>query len=90
METVEFKQQNVVYAEDQKDYRSLPVYKNDFGKGESNNGIVTSCYRLSFWERIRVLFTGRVYFQVVTFNEPLQPQRAGVDFKELTKEDSDE
>lgn len=68
MKPVDFPESNVVYAEDQDEYLDLPVHR-------TADGVVTSCWKLTIWERLRVLFTGRLYFSVLTFNEPLQPQQ---------------
>lgn len=39
----------------------------------SASGVVTTRWELSWLERLRVLFGGSVYLQVLTFNRPLQP-----------------
>lgn len=72
MKPIEFPQQNYVYAKDQPEYLPLPVYR-------TADGEVTSCWGLTWRERLRVLFTGRIYFSVLTFNSPLQPQIASTE-----------
>jgi len=67
MDVVYFEGINCIFAEDQPQYRPLPTHRD-------NENIITSCWRLSFRERIRVLIKGRVYLQLKTFGEPLQPQ----------------
>jgi len=67
MNPIEFKQQNTVYAKDQPEYLPLPVYRTPDGE-------VTSCWAMNWRERIRVLWTGRVYLSLLTFGAPLQPQ----------------
>ena len=64
MKATKFKEANVVYGE------TLPAMYDSSVK----DGFVVTCYKLSFIERIRVLFLGRVWFSVMTFNNPLQPQ----------------
>lgn len=71
MRPVKFPGVNVVFAEDQPEYLPLPARK-------SGQGIVTSCWSFGFWERLRVLFCGRVYVTLLTFGHPLQPQILGV------------
>jgi hypothetical protein len=71
MEIVAFKGHNIVYAEDQPEYQPLPVYKRFDGE-------LTCCWKLSLWERIKVLFTGRMWLDVLTFNQALQPLRLTV------------
>lgn len=65
-----FKEHNTVYAKDQPEYLPLPAFKfrND------NTGRIVFCWNLSWRERLAVLFSGRVWQQVLTFNNPLQPQ----------------
>lgn len=79
MKPIKFKQHNVVYAENQKEYLPLPVFKQP----DDPEGKVTSCWRLSIWERIRVLVMGRLFFQTMTFNQPLQPQLPALSFWDL-------
>lgn len=66
MKIIRFKECNVTYAENQPEYLPLPAHKSDDGR-------VTSCWGLSFFERLRVALIGRIYLQVLTFNKPLQP-----------------
>lgn len=60
-------------AKDQEDYLTLPAHINPV------DGVVTSCWKLTFRERVKVFLTGRFWFQVWTFGSPLQPQRPDVD-----------
>jgi len=71
MEAIVFKECNTSYAESQPEYLTLPVHKTDGGR-------VTSCWKLSFFERVRVALAGKIYLQVMTFNQPLQPLRMSV------------
>lgn len=68
MKPIEFKEQNVVFAKDQPGYEPLPAFKNDSPDGE-----VISCWQLSFKERMRVLFTGVIWLDLISFNKPLTP-----------------
>lgn len=79
MDPTKFKQSNVVFAEDQPEYLPLPAYKD-------NNGLVISCWSFTLRERIKVLFTGRIWWSVLTFNRPLQPQMPSVDLPVILKE----
>jgi hypothetical protein len=67
MKPIEFKGFNVVYAKDQPEYLPLPVHRGITGE-------VTSCWLLNWKERIQLLFTGKIYWTILTFNQPLQPQ----------------
>ena len=72
MDVIKFKQCNTIYAKDQPEYNPLVAYKTD-------DGAVTSCWKLNIRERVRVLLTGKIFLQVLTFNSPLQPVKMLVD-----------
>lgn len=78
MKPIKFEHSNVEYGKNQPQYLPLPAYKD-------KEGYVTSCWSLSFFERMQVLFTGRVYLTLGTFNEPIQPQRLHLDFDPIEK-----
>ncbi len=59
-------------AEDQPEYLPLPVCVY----GERT----ISCWHLSLWERVKLLFTGRLWLLVLNFRQPLQPQLPLVDY----------
>ena len=70
MEFINFKEQTVVIAKDQPEYLPLPAHQfND------EHGRIAFCWKMSWRERMRVLFTGVLWQQVLTFNQPLQPQK---------------
>ncbi len=52
----------------------LPAYRF---KGDPE-GRVICCWRLSVWDRLRLLFTGHIWHHVLTFNSALQPQLLSV------------
>ena len=70
MKIVEFPEQTVVIAKDQPQYLPLPAHRHR----NDPNGKITCCWSLSLLERLRVLFTGTIWHQVLTFGQPLQPQ----------------
>jgi hypothetical protein len=74
MEPIKFKEQNVVFAENQKEYKPLPAYVDP-----GSDGYTVSCWKLSLRERIKLLCTGRIWIGQLTFHKPLQPQLPGVD-----------
>lgn len=78
MKPVEFEHQNIVFAKDQPEYQPLPALKFDSPEGQ-----VVSCWKLSFKERLRVLFLGRVWLSMSTFNRPLTPSYLAADRKEV-------
>ena len=71
MKPTSFPQQNIVFAKDQPQYRQLPAYRSRVGE-------VTTCWKLTWWDRIYLLFTGRMWLRQLTFNHPLQPQLPSV------------
>lgn len=68
MKPIEFPESNAVYAKDQPEYIPLPVFKADTPEGQC-----ISCWELSFTERLRILFTGKLWVSLMTFNKPLTP-----------------
>ncbi len=77
MKAVNFKEANVIFAKDQNEYQKLPAFKEN----KTKEGKVTTCWELSFFERIQVLFTGKIYLSQLTFNKPLQPQKLTIKFE---------
>ena len=78
MKPVNFKHQNVVFAKNQPEYRPVPALKLD-----SSNGEVVSCWKMSFKERLRVLFLGRIWVSLLTFNKPLTPSYLSTNRKDV-------
>lgn len=74
MTPVEFEEQNTVFAKNQPEYLPLPALYSS-----SSNGEVITCWRLSLRERLKVLFTGRLWSCVMTFRKPLAPMSLSVD-----------
>lgn len=66
MKPIEFAENNCVYAKNQRQYGNLPAHK-------TSNGMVLSCWTLTWRERIKLLVTGRIWCMVRNFNQPLQP-----------------
>lgn len=58
--------QEVTYGADQPEYLPLPAVRDEDGR-------VTTRWRMTWRERLRVLLTGELYLQILTFNSPLQP-----------------
>ena len=75
MNPINFKGQNSIMGAGQPEYQPLPTMRH---KDES--GKVTSCWRLSPKERFKLLFTGRIYLTLMTFNKPIQPQLLSLEF----------
>ena len=79
MKPIKFKEANVTYAENQPEYIPLPAHKTAGGE-------VISLWGLTWRERIRLFFTGKLWLSVLTFNRALQPLLPMVDspFEEHT------
>lgn len=74
MKPIKFKEANSIYAKDQPPYLPLPVHI-------TTDGVATSCWALTWKERVRVFFGAKIYWSQATFNVPLQPQRPSLDWK---------
>lgn len=72
MKAINFPEANAVFAKNQSEYLQLPAHR-------SGDGVVTTCYELTLKERFAILFGGKVWLQLLTFNKPLQPQRMTVE-----------
>lgn len=66
---IEFPEQTVIIAKDQPQYRPLPAYQY-----RDLEGTIAFCWKLNWRDRLKVLLTGKLWHQVLTFNQPLQPQ----------------
>lgn len=56
-----------VYGQNQPEYLPLPALRNPQGTG------IATRWRLSWGERLRLLWTGDLFIEVLTFGKPLQP-----------------
>ena len=66
MKPTKFKEQNCTYAENQPEYLPLPAFKDE-------QGVIISCWKLSFKERLIILFKGELWLSLMSFNKPLTP-----------------
>ena len=80
-ELVTFPEANVTYAENQPEYRPLPChrYRND------PTGRIVFCWKLGWVHRAKLVLTGRLWHEVMTFGQPLQPQLLLIDKPEIPK-----
>ena len=69
MKPVKFKGHNAIFAENQPEYTALPSYRDASDK----DCRVTTCWKLSFTDKVKVLLWGKVWLQQLTFHQPLQP-----------------
>jgi hypothetical protein len=68
MKPIKFKEANAEFAKDQPEYNNLPALLMD-----GDDGYVVACWKANIFERVQILFSGRVWFSVMTFKKPLQP-----------------
>ena len=68
MKPIKFAEANVTYAENQPEYIPLPAFKLPQDDGEC-----ISCWQLSWGERFKILFKGKLWLSMLTFNKPLTP-----------------
>lgn len=85
MKPIPFKQQNTIFAENQSEYMPLPAHVTN-----DHNRQVTSCWRLSWKELFKLIFTRQVYVSVYTFGYPLQPQYLTIDVEEVIPDETSE
>ena len=78
MKPIEFAEQTTIIAKDQPPYLPLPAHLTE-------NGQMVTCWHLSIRERLKVLWTGRMWFSALTFNQPVQPVSLSVDYPFLAK-----
>ena len=72
MKPIEFTEHNTVIAKNQPPYFPMPAHNDECGR-------LIFCWSLSWKERVKVLFTGKVWHSVLSFNKPLQPQKLEVE-----------
>jgi hypothetical protein len=77
---IEFDGCDAVYAKDQPEYLPLPVRR--FDGNPPGAGGVTSCWELTWLERLKIFINGHFYISMLTFDQPLQPIRPHVDLED--------
>jgi hypothetical protein len=80
MKLIEFPEQTVVIAKDQPEYLPLPAHRFK----DDPQGRIACCWQLTWAERFKVLFRGRLWHQILTFDKPLQPQLLSVEKPEMS------
>lgn len=79
MKAISFKGCNLTLAENQPQYNQLPVCYQGGAEGP-----MTSCMKLTIKERIKMLFSGKLYITQLTFNNGFHPQSIDLKWKEPT------
>lgn len=68
MKPIKFEEVNIIFAEDQPEYTPLPAYRK-----QDDVDTVVTCWEFSFKERIKILFTGKLWVSMLNFHKPLTP-----------------
>ena len=77
MKPIEFKEANTNFGVGQESVEPMPaLYLGEHGE-------VISCWKMTFKEALRLLFTRKIWLCIVTFGKPLQPSFMGTRKKEL-------
>ena len=71
MRPIEFPEQTTVWAKNQPPYLPLPAFTNERE--------TISCWRLTWPERLVVLWSGHIWLRQMNFGAVLQPQAPSVD-----------
>lgn len=69
MKLIEFPEQTLVIAKDQPQYHPMPAHLV-----RNKEVTIICCWKLTLWERIIILFTGKMWHNMMTFGNKLQPQ----------------
>lgn len=69
MKAISFPEQTLIIAKDQPEYQPIPAHV------DYQESIVTFCWKLTLLERLKLLFAGKLWHQVMTFHKELQPIR---------------
>jgi hypothetical protein len=73
----EYNATEVVFAKDQPEYLPLPALS-------FRDGLIVTCWSLTWRERLRLLFGGNVFLGTLTFNKALQPVRLSTSIEGIT------
>lgn len=74
MEPINFKEANLTLAKNQPQYKQLPVYYDPH-----NSGVMIYCYKVSWLERLRILFSGKIWASQLTYNNGFNPVNMAAD-----------
>lgn len=78
---IDFPERTALIAEHQDEYITLPAFIDPGPQGQ-----VICCWRFSYLERLKVLFTGVLWSSTMTFRQPLQPVTFSVNKVDVLRE----
>lgn len=84
MKLIEFPEHNAVIAKDQPEYNPMPAHIDR----STPECMITCCWKLSIPERLELLLTGKLWQQMMSFHQPIQPQLLSVNKPKLQPEDA--
>lgn len=84
MEPIKFKESNTIIAEHQPEFISFPAFYN------SEEHTVSICYKLSFRELIKLLFSRKIWVRITTPNKAIQLLLLSVDKHKVVKNTSND
>jgi hypothetical protein len=79
---IPFKEMTIEIAKFQKEYITLPAWCS------SDKKEVISCWKIGILNRIKLLFTGKIWLRVWSFGAPLQPQLIETDYPFIKPKDT--
>lgn len=79
MKPFKFKHHNAIAGDGQKEYVPLPILRF----GNDPEGQIVSCWKLSFKEKVKILFTGKMWLSMFTYQSDLQPSLMSVHRKAM-------
>lgn len=71
MKPIKFPEQNIVWAEDQPEYQPLPAF--------TDAQHTVSLWALTWRERFKIFWTGRLWLTQLNYRSALQPQLPSID-----------
>lgn len=78
LSAVEFPEQSTVIAKDQPEYRPLPALMV-----EDSTGTMITCWHFTLRDRLKVLFGGKLWCSVWTFDTAISPLYFSVDKRDV-------
>ena len=70
MKNIKFEESDIMIAKGQDEFKALWAYMDD--------EVTVSCYELSWKERLKILFSGKLWIGQANFGMPLQAQLPSV------------
>lgn len=78
MKLIEFPEQTHVIAKNQPQYNPMPAWIEEYDS-QGGEGRIICCWQLTIKERIKLLFSGKLWHHILTFQNPVQPQLLQLD-----------